>query len=167
MPSMVAIKFCISRRFGVSFLLAGLCVWPNLSKAQFGPLSAVLRTHRKPDREEELDAYLEIITESKEKDVIQDVDSFIVRFPKSELLGIAYQYQMHAYERLGDFDGTLRAGRKALVSAPDNLDTLLTLAPEIANHLSERPDRVNLLAAARQRPRLYRIRGIGKGETSA
>ncbi len=135
-----------------AFLLVCLCFWPDSSNAQFGPLSGSTRAPQARSQEE-LDAYLQILAESKEE-VIKSVNAFAVQYPKSELLGVAYQYQMHAYEQLGDFDGMLNAGRKALIGAPDNLDTLLTLAPEIANHLSARPDRAQLLTEAEGYARL-------------
>jgi Flp pilus assembly protein TadD len=42
----------------------------------------------------------------------------------------------------------LAAGEKALRVHPDNLNTLLTMAPVIANHVVKRPDRAKLLAQA-------------------
>lgn len=128
-------------------LLVGLYICPVPSFAQFGPLSDSASAPQARSQEE-LDAYLQIVVESSDKKVSGEVDGFAAQFPKSELLGFAYQYQMHAYERLGDFDGMLSAGRKALVNAPNNLDALLTVAPEIVNHFSDRPDRAQLLAEA-------------------
>jgi len=140
-------SFRVARRLLLVSLLVALYVSPVPSSGQFGPLSDSASAPQARSQEE-LDGYLQIVAESKDKEVINMVNGFAAQFPKSALLGVAYQYQMHAYQRLGDFDGTLSAGRKSLVDAPNNLDTLLTLAPEIANHFSDRPDRAQLLAEA-------------------
>ncbi len=150
----------VARRVLIVSLLVGLYICPVLSSGQFGPLSDSA-TAPQARSQDELDAYLQIVVESRDKEIINEVNGFADQFPKSALLGVAYQYQMHAYQRLGDFDGTLSAGRKSLVDAPNNLDTLLTLAPEIANHYSDRPDRAQLLAEA-DRYALLALDGLGK-----
>jgi tetratricopeptide (TPR) repeat protein len=131
----------------VIYLLAFLYICPVPSLAQFGPLSDSAGAPQARSQEE-LDAYLQIVVATRDRDIISEADNFAAQFPKSELLGVADQYQMHAYERTGDFDGMLAAGRKSLANAPNNLDALLTLAPEIANHFSDRPDRAQLLTEA-------------------
>jgi tetratricopeptide (TPR) repeat protein len=57
---------------------------------------------------------------------------------------------MHAYEQLNDFSGMLAAGRKVLSQNPDDINTLLTLAPAMATRASGRPDREQLLSEAEQ-----------------
>jgi tetratricopeptide (TPR) repeat protein len=100
--------------------------------------------------EEEFDHYLEIVSSSDAPQVIAKVDAFAAQFPQSELLGAAYRYQMHAWEKLNDFNGMLAAGRKMLLQNPDDIDTLLTLAPAMASRASSRPDREQLLSQAEQ-----------------
>jgi tetratricopeptide (TPR) repeat protein len=95
-----------------------------------------------------LDAYLVVTTATEAHEVVNEVDRFASRFPKSELAGIAYQYQMRAYKQLNDFDGMLAAGERALLANPDNLNTLLTLAPAMANRAAQRPDSATMLAQA-------------------
>ena len=115
--------------------------------AQFGPLSIPSQAPQARSQEE-LDAYLLLVTGINGPELIRNVDSFAAHFPESELLGLAYQYQMHAYQRLDDFNGTLSAGRKALAATPDNLDTLLTLAPAMMNHVPQGPSRSQFLVEA-------------------
>jgi tetratricopeptide (TPR) repeat protein len=98
--------------------------------------------------QEELDAYLQIVKATEPHDVAQKVDAFALAYPKSELLGLAYQNQVHAFEQLNDFDQMLGAGEKALQANPDNLNTLLMLAPAMASRADHRPDRAQLLAQA-------------------
>lgn len=118
-------------------------------EAQFGPLLSPSQAPQARSQEE-LDAYLEITTTREARQVVEKVSRFAARFPRSELLGIAYQYQMRAFEELNNFDGTVTAGEKALRANPDNLNTLLTLAPTIANHAGQGPDQLILLAQAEE-----------------
>ncbi|MBS1850083.1 MAG: hypothetical protein JST79_04175 [Acidobacteria bacterium] len=117
--------------------------------AQFGP---VLNPKIAPQArsQEELDAYLEILAAKSPREALVRGDAFAKGYPRSELLGTAYQYEMRAYEQLDDFDGMLRAGQQALVSNPDNLSTLAALAPAMASRAAQRPDRVALLAKAEE-----------------
>jgi tetratricopeptide (TPR) repeat protein len=98
--------------------------------------------------QEELDAFLDLSTTTDPALQIRRVHAFAMRFPKSELLGIAYQHQMHAYQKLRNFDGMLSAGQKALEANQDNLSTLLTLAPVLAREASHRPDKARMLTQA-------------------
>src|ERR1039458_6201413 len=117
------------------FVLAGRT--PGL-QGQFGPL--VMPSQAPQARsQEELDAYLEITTTTDPWEAIQKANIFTSQFPKSELLGIAYQHQMHAYQQLGNFNLMLAAGQKALAANPDNLNTLLTLAPTLVRESTHRP----------------------------
>jgi tetratricopeptide (TPR) repeat protein len=63
------------------------------------------------------------------------VETFAQRYPNSELLGIAYQYQMLAFRELDDYDGVIESGEKALKLQPDNLNTLLNLANVLPNRV--------------------------------
>ena len=79
--------------------------------------------------QEEFDKYLEIVVAADPHQVIGKVDAFVSEFPQSELLSAAYQYKMHACEKLNDFDGMLATGRKALLGNPDNVNILLAGPP--------------------------------------
>ena len=128
----------------VLLVLAGLT---TRLQAQFGPL--VMPSQAPQARsQEELDAYLEITTTTDPWEAIRKANIFTSQFPKSELLGIAYQHQMHACQQVGNFNGMLAAGQKALVANPDNLNTLLTLAPAMALEAAHRPGGAALLAQA-------------------
>jgi tetratricopeptide (TPR) repeat protein len=96
----------------------------------------------------EFDAYLEVITASNLREAVREADKFAATFPKSELLGLAFEHQMLAYQRLNDFEGLLRAGEKSLRLEPKNVNTLLTLASAIPNAAGERPDGSALLGKA-------------------
>jgi len=115
--------------------------------AQLGPLADPARAPQ-AQTQEEFDQYLGIVTDTDPKQVIQRVAQFVHAFPDSRLAGVAYQYEMHAREQTGDFDGMLAAGKLALAANSDNLNTLLTLAPAVANAVLERKDRAELLAEA-------------------
>jgi tetratricopeptide (TPR) repeat protein len=120
---------------------------PARLEAQFGPLTSRGQAAQARSQDE-LDSYLEIVSAADAGVVVQKVKIFVSAFPKSELLGAAYQYQLQAFEQLNDFDGMLVAGEKALAADPDSLNTLLALAPAMANRAAARPDRVQLLAQA-------------------
>ena len=117
------------------------------AKAQFGSLVSPGQAAQ-AQSQEELDAYLQIASMKEPPNIVSEVDAFASAFPKSELLGFAYQHQLLAFEQLNNFDGMLAAGAKALAANPDNLNTLLTLAPAMASRAGGRPDRVQLLAQA-------------------
>ncbi|MGI0085187.1 MAG: hypothetical protein ACREBQ_08905 [Nitrososphaerales archaeon] len=117
------------------------------AQAQFGFL--LNRAYAPQARsEEELDKYLEIITDSNPQTTVQEVNTFIAEYPQSELLGIAFQYQMIAYQRLNNFKGVLRAGKEALKLQPDNANTLLTLAAAIPDGVAGKPGAGPLLERA-------------------
>jgi len=122
---------------------------PYVLEAQFGPLLSPAQAPQARSQEE-LDAYLEVTTATESQEVIKEVDRFASQFPKSELLGVAYQHQMGAYRNLNDFEGMLSAGEKALRINPDNLNTLLTLAPAIANHAGADAVGIRLLGRAEE-----------------
>jgi tetratricopeptide (TPR) repeat protein len=122
--------------------------------AMTAPLSAQLGPIASPDQaaqarsQEEFDSYLGVVSATDPHVVVQEVKAFVSAFPKSELLGAAYQYQLQAFEQLNDFDGMLVAGEKALVADPDSLNTLLALAPAMATRAAGRSDRAQLLSQA-------------------
>jgi hypothetical protein len=118
-----------------------------LAEAQFGPLVTPEQAPQ-AQSERELDAYLDIIQNKTPGDVVRKVDAFALTFPKSELVGLAYQHQLNAFERLNDFEGMLRAGAKSLQGNPDNLNTLLALAPAMASRAAHRADCTQLLSRA-------------------
>jgi tetratricopeptide (TPR) repeat protein len=129
---------------GVALQLLG-CV--SGLEAQFGPMVNPAQVPQARSQEE-LDTYLANITETDPQKTVKKVESFTAQYPKSELVGIAYEYQMHAYVQMNDFDGVLRAGEKALLAHPGNLNTLLPLASALASRAAGRPDRDQLLERA-------------------
>jgi tetratricopeptide (TPR) repeat protein len=138
---------------GTNKLRLTLVLWLALSRmaaplaAQLGPLASPGQAAQARSQEE-LDAYLEIVSATDPRVILQKVTVFVGAFPKSELLGAAYQYQLQAFEQLNDFDGMLAAGEKALAADPDSLNTLLALAPAMATRAAGRPDRAQLLSQA-------------------
>ena len=129
-------------------------------QAQFGALVSPTQAPQ-AQSQEELDAYLQIVRTQAADQVKKEVNAFAVAFPKSELLGLAYQNQVHACQQLNDFDGMLTAGKKALQANPDNLNTLLMLAPAMASRAGGRPDRDQLLEHAESYARRA-LEGIDK-----
>jgi tetratricopeptide (TPR) repeat protein len=131
--------------WAISTLLAG-GPWAGMG-AQFGPLRNLAQAPQAKSPEE-LDSYLEILVETDAPQRIAKVETFTGNYPDSSLVGLAYQYQMLAYEELKDFEGVIRAGRKALPRLPENLKTLLTLSAAIANVADNQSDRDQLLGEA-------------------
>jgi tetratricopeptide (TPR) repeat protein len=115
--------------------------------AQFGPLLNAAQAPQARSKEE-LDEYLEIVTQTDPTRTVERVKSFAAQYPNSELLGFAYQYQARAFAQLDDLTGVLEAGHRALRANPDNLNTLLLLSSTIANHAAGRPDQASLLQEA-------------------
>lgn len=131
-------------------LVISLCILmggPPCSEAQFGALVSPTQAPQ-AESQEEFDAYLQIVRTQDPHAIKKEVDAFAAAFPKSELLGLAYQNQVRACQQLNDFDGMLAAGKKALQANPDNLNTLLMLAPAMASRAGTRPNRDQLLENA-------------------
>jgi len=135
--------------FWVALLWLGISQSPVISRAQFGPL---LNPRLAPQAKtpEELDAYLDIITAPEPRVTIEKTEEFASKYPSSELLSVALQYEALAYQQTDNFQGVLRAGSKALQLQPDNLNTLLTLASAIPNGVAGRPDAAELLDQAEE-----------------
>ncbi len=140
--------------------LLALLTRPSLVEAQFGSLVSPGQAAQAYSQDE-LDAYLQIVKSTDDRDVVRKVDAFALAYPKSELLGLAYQNQVRAFEQLNDFEQMLSAGHKALQANPDNLNTLLTLAPAMASRADHRPDSAQLLADAETYAR-QALEGIDK-----
>ena len=120
----------------------------QVGQAQFGPFAG---DGRKPQAktQEELDLYLEVYTSSEPRETVAQAERFEAAHPDSRFLGLAFQHKMAALRDLGDYEGVLRAGTRALELVPGNLNTLITLATVIPNGVEGRPDREDLLARAR------------------
>ena len=125
------------------FLL--VAAWANL-KAQ--SISSIEPKAAQAKSQIEFDKYLEIVTAKDPQQTITRVDEFASLFPRSELLSPAYQYQMHAFQQMDEFDKMLAAGRKALQGNADDVNTLLALAPAMADRASSQPDRDDSLSQA-------------------
>jgi tetratricopeptide (TPR) repeat protein len=137
-----------TNHFGLTLVFClALVGMPAGLEAQYGHLASPGQAAQARSQEE-LDAYLEIVGATDARVVVQKVKIFASAFPKSELLGTAYQYQLQAFARLNDFDGMFAAGGKALAGDPDSLNTLLALAPAMASRAAGRPDRAQLLSQA-------------------
>jgi tetratricopeptide (TPR) repeat protein len=117
------------------------------ASAQFGPLVDTMDAPQ-AKTEEELDLYLELAVSTSPRASVMIAERFAAEYPKSDLLGLVFEYEMQACERLDDFEGTLRAGRKALDLQPANVDTQLTLASVIPDHALGRDDSERLLQEA-------------------
>ena len=115
--------------------------------AQMGPLSRKQQALQAKSQDE-LDAYLAVVSATDPQEVLRLASRFESSYSSSELVGIVYQSEMRAFEGLGDLDRMLDAGRKALAAQPDNLNTLLTLAPAMVNHAEGRKDQAELLNRA-------------------
>lgn len=119
----------------------------SLLHAQFGPLLSPFQAPQAKSQEE-LDIYLRIVSSSDPSKTVHEVEDLASKYPKSDLLGVAFQYEMLAYQQINDFDGLLAAGQKALKLQPKNVNTLLTLAVAIPEGASQRPDESELLKQA-------------------
>jgi|GEM_PF-2307613 tetratricopeptide (TPR) repeat protein len=123
------------------FALLMVVFWIGAERAvrpQFGPLLDPAYAPQAKS-EEELDQYLKIMTDSDPQVTVADVQQFATLYPNSELLGLAFQYQMMAYRQLHDLNHVVEAGRKALKLQPNNVNTLLTLASAIAEGIGTKP----------------------------
>jgi tetratricopeptide (TPR) repeat protein len=133
-------------------LLSVLLLHPEMC-GQFGPLITSTQTPQASSAEE-LDSYLRIYTSSDSQSTVTLADTFAAAYPKSELLGLVYEQQTVAYQRMNNYEGVLRAGGKALSLNPRNINILLTLALTIPNGVSGRPDSSRLLKDAETYARL-------------
>jgi tetratricopeptide (TPR) repeat protein len=133
------------------FLLM-LVLHPEI-RAQFGPLMTSAQTPQAKS-EEELDTYLKIYTSSDLQSTITLANEFAATYPKSEFLGLVYEHQALAYQRMNDYDGVLRAGRQALSLSPRSINVLITLALAIPNGVSGRRDSSRMLEEAEGYARL-------------
>lgn len=141
--------------------LAGLGIWLVGSavtvRAQFGPMSSPFNAPQAKSQLE-LDDYLDLISANAAA-TVHMAEAFMANYPKSELLGFAFQHQMSAYEALNDFGGVLRAGHKTLGLQPGNVNTLLTLASAISDGASGRSDEAELLQQGEEYAR-HALQGI-------
>jgi tetratricopeptide (TPR) repeat protein len=107
----------------------------RVSHAQFDPLVGP-RQAPQANSAQELDDYLEILDSPSDRERVRAVETFAQHHPDSELLGIAYQYQMLAYRGLNDYDGVVQSGERALKLHPDNLNTLVVMATTLPNRVA-------------------------------
>ena len=127
-------------------LLAVLEISPLLH-AQLGPLLSPFQAPQAKSQEE-LDIYLQVVSSSDPLKTIREVEDLASKYPKSDLLGVALQYEMLAYQQINNFDSLLAARQKALRLQPNNVNSLLTLALAIPQGASQRPDESELLKQA-------------------
>ncbi len=119
------------------------------SFAQMGPFLSPLQVPQ-AKTEEEYDAYLEILTSENPEQTVARVKSFARNFPKSQLLGLAFEHEMLAYQRLQEWFNVLHSGQKALQLEPRNVMTLLTVAAAIINGIHNQTIDHSLLDEAEQ-----------------
>ena len=131
-------------RFGLAAALVLVLASPLISYAQFGPLVSRLQAPQ-AHSQEELDDCLAIVTDSDPRETIAEAQRFSIKYPKSELLGTVFEYQMLAFARVHDLDGEMQAGERALRLQHNNVATLLTLATDIAENVAGRPDTTLIL----------------------
>lgn len=98
--------------------------------------------------QDELDLYLEIVGDENARTTIEKVNQFALRYPASKLLGLVFQDQMRAFQKLNDYDGVLRAGNKSLQLQPNNLNTLLVLSMALPNGVEGRANQTQILDSA-------------------
>ena len=84
---------------------------------------------------EEFKAYLDVAQAEGPQRSIDLATRFVEQFSRSEFLGQVYRLKMHAYRSLGDAEKTIEAGEKSRTANPFDVDTLLTLASVLPNHL--------------------------------
>src|ERR1035437_7480036 len=70
--------------------------------AQFGPLVDAMDAPQ-AQSEEELDLYLEIAVSTNPRASVEIAERFAAEYPKSELLGLVFEYEMQACQHLDDF----------------------------------------------------------------
>jgi tetratricopeptide (TPR) repeat protein len=138
----------ISRSRVVLIVAAGLLPAAALS-FQFGVFRNLGYTPQ-AKTQQEYDLFLEIVEEEMDVQRIEKVDLFVDAYPRSELLGQAYQFQLSSYRSTNNFEGVLQAGDKVLSLLPDNLEALVTLAEAIPNGTAGREDGAQLIERAEQ-----------------
>jgi tetratricopeptide (TPR) repeat protein len=114
----------------ILYCLSSQPVW-----AQFDQLLTAKQAPQ-AQSQQELDEYIEIFYTDTPQKGIQTIRAFLNHYPVSNLKGIGYQRLMLAYQEIGDYQGLIESGEKALKIQPENLNTLLTLADAIPNGVS-------------------------------
>ena len=119
----------IASAFGMVLLMV-LLFFPNAARAQ-------LATEPQAESPEEYDAYLAVLATSTPRGVIDAVQEFERKWPRSAMSAHIYEMEMEAYRSLNDPVAAIRAGERALRAAPDNVADLAQLAYLIADTSSE------------------------------
>jgi tetratricopeptide (TPR) repeat protein len=144
-------RFWVNRVRCLLLVWLGFCLLGSALRgcAQFGPLVSAYNAPQAKSQQE-LDDYLEAIASANAETTAHMLEEFASKYPKSELLAVAFQHQMSAYQSLNDFNGMLRAGRRALDLQPGNVNTLLTLSSAIPDGSAGRDDEADLLRQAEE-----------------
>jgi tetratricopeptide (TPR) repeat protein len=123
---------------GIETALAAILLLFCTSRVLHAQFDALVGPRQVPQAHsaQELDDYLEILEAPSDRERVQLVEAFAQHHADSELLGIAYQYQMLAYRGLNDYDGVVQSGERALKLHPDNLNTLVVLANALPNRVA-------------------------------
>jgi tetratricopeptide (TPR) repeat protein len=93
------------------------------------------------DTPEEFDAYIRVLEAKQPADIVAACTEFERAWPRSELLAHVYQLQMEAHRKLGDIDGAVRAGERAVALVPNHIAVLTALANILPTY-TEDPQRV-------------------------
>ena len=100
--------------------------------------------------EEEYDGYLDILTSKDPRQTVRRVNRFAREFPKSQMLGLAFEHEMLAYKSLQDWPEVVRSGERALHLEPRNVTTLLTVAAAMISGVQGRALPPSLLDKSEQ-----------------
>jgi tetratricopeptide (TPR) repeat protein len=80
----------------------------------------------------EFDAYKTAAASADAAALEKAADDFATKFPDSELRILLYKAAMQAYQRTGNSEKIVAMGRKALAIDPDDPESLVTVASELA-----------------------------------
>jgi tetratricopeptide (TPR) repeat protein len=80
----------------------------------------------------EFDAYKTAAASADAPSLEKAADDFAAKFPDSELRILLYKAAMQSYQRTGNSEKIVALGRKALAIDPDDPESLVTVASELA-----------------------------------
>lgn len=80
----------------------------------------------------EFDAYKTAAASADAASLEKAADDFATKFPDSELRILLYKSAMQAYQKTGNSEKIVAMGRKALAIDPDDPESLVTVASELA-----------------------------------
>lgn len=105
---------------------------------------------------EEFDAYLAVLDAHRPAEVVSAARAFAQAFPNSELLAHAVQLEMQAQRTLGNLQGAIEAGERAVKLVPNNINVLVALAGLLPLRSEQPEDLSRAESLANQALRLLR-----------